>query len=795
MRLLRDAPIKQKLYAIILFTAATVLLIGLIMSVVFKVAAARDEGTARLQALASVLGANSRAALAFRDPETAAEVLETLSTQEDVAWAFITLPAGGTFARYTAHGMDETAGEDDNGVLGRYLFRLLRVNQPIVLDGRVIGNLTIAGDMRRMRSTLGQEVFLAFALFIGSMFLALLLTIRLQRIISEPVRRLRDAMGAVGSTRNFSRRAERVSNDELGSLTDGFNEMLGQLKAYDDELAGYRQDLESQVRLRTRELENAKQKAEAASLAKSDFLATMSHEIRTPMTGVIGFTGLLEKTALDTKQRDYTRIISSSARSLLDIIDDILDFSKMEAGKVELETQDFDLERLLADVRMLFSPKAIDKGLTLTTSIAHDVPTILNGDPVRFRQILTNVLGNAVKFTDRGQIDLHIEPAPARGQRIGLVVTLSDTGIGIPPDQQEKLFQPFEQGDGSITRRYGGTGLGLVITQRLVDLMDGEISVYSVPGQGSSFTIAVYFDPPAAPSLLLGEHRDAAAASKVPATSPSDEGAGAADLAGLRILVVDDSIVNLTLAEALLNDRQMRVVAVDSGDEALAVAGTERFDLILMDLEMPEMSGMDVARKLREPHRSTREVPIVAVTAHAFPEKRREVIEAGMNDLLAKPYLPDQLYAIVEKWCGGEMSTDVARLDTTVVGDPDIIFDREAALALTDGNEDLAASMLLEFLNRLPETELVIRDAATDHDYSRLLRQAHKLAGSSAAVGASRVQAQATYLQSCLELAPVPEQQVVEGVADLLKELERFRDAAGPDRGNAKGVPSDLRKT
>lgn len=653
MKFLRDAPIKQKLEAIILITAATVLLLNLFLFIAVEIGSARDEAAIRLQALAAVLGSNSSAAITFLDHETAADVLATLSSQDEVVQASIFRRDGKLFASYRSPRF-EAMGEVEQEAATEFLSGWIVVEEPIILDGEPIGQFRIVGDMSRMQSHLIYHSFLAMGVFGISMLLALLLSSRLQRVVSVPVRRLLDSMKEVTAKRDFSRRAEHIGNDELGTLVDGFNTMLERIQADDQELAAYRQDLERMVGERTQELKRAKEGAEAASKAKSEFLATMSHEVRTPMNGVIGFTNLLEKTGLDGQQREYVNIIGSSAKSLLTVIDDILDFSKMESGKLNLEHKNFALETLIDDVRDLFTPEAREKGVALTTSIAHGIPAVLHGDPSRLRQVLINLVGNAIKFTDHGQVSMRIEEDPQKDARIALRIMVSDTGIGITPEQQALLFQPFQQCDGSITRCYGGTGLGLVITKKLVSMMDGDITLSSVPDEGSTFTVVVRLDPPKE-SWTADSPVTSLPVSGMPVEDllgdPVALGASKPKLDNMSILLVDDNPINLKLTTTLLAYEQAEVVAVESAAEALKLVSAQPFDLILMDLEMPVMSGIEAARRLRLPHSGAEEVPIIALTAHAYPEKRQEVIEAGMNDLLAKPYYPEQLYDMIANLC------------------------------------------------------------------------------------------------------------------------------------------------
>ncbi len=639
MKFLRDVSIKKKLEAIILVTAAAVLLLSLVLFMAVKISSARSDATNHLRALATLLGANSDAAVVFGDKRAASEVLSTLSSQGDVILAQILLPDGTVFARYHSRIYPEGDEQDVRGSNQGFHLTQIAVEETIVVDGEVVALIRILGDMSQVHSILLQQAILVLGVFVLSMLLAMLLSSRLHRVVSEPVNHLRETMGVVAEKRDFSQRAERLSNDELGDLVDGFNMMLDQLQQYDRELRDYRQDLERQVVSRTQELEWAKGRAEDASRAKSDFLATMSHEIRTPMSGVLGFTSLLEKTDLDRQQKEYVEIVTSSARSLLAIIDDILDFSKMEAGKTRLEPTDFELAPLVESIRMLFTAKAAEKGIKLAVDMAPDIPPLLQGDPVRLRQVLVNLVDNAIKFTQRGQVSLRIILASMDSTGVDLCIEVSDSGIGMSPQQQEILFQPFQQSDSSITRRYGGTGLGLVITQRLVKLMGGEITLVSMPGKGSTFTALVHLGLPRA--SVAPESGDPGSASR----------SESFDLDGVAVLVVDDHPVNLMLATALLNDEGATAIGVKSAREALAEIRDQHFDLVLMDLEMPEMSGIEAARTLRQSAGANRNIPIIAVTAHAFPEKREEAIAAGMNDLLAKPYVPEQLFAMVQQWC------------------------------------------------------------------------------------------------------------------------------------------------
>ncbi len=496
-----------------------------------------------------------------------------------------------------------------------------------------------------------------------------------------------------------------------------------------------------------RDLLAAKSQAEEASRAKSAFLASMSHEIRTPLSAVIGMVDLASAGELDPARRDCLVTASDSARHLLTIVTDLLDFSKIEAGKLVLERVHFDLHEAVESAARTFSFQARQRGLELSTEIDPAAPRFVLGDPNRLRQVLVNLLGNALKFTEQGFVRVEVRPVdPGRPGKVGARVLVRDSGIGIPADKADTVFEQFTQAEGSISRRYGGTGLGLAICRRLVELMGGSIGVESAPGQGSTFFFNLVLEP--------GDQRLA------PEPEPRD-GESTAGEGRLKILLVEDNPVNVKVAALHLAHMGHEMVAAQDGVEALKLLARERFDAVLMDLEMPGMDGLEVTRRIRAGDaRFGRPldplIPIVAMTAHALAELRDRCLEAGMDGYVVKPANYPDLIRLLLRLARGERETGRLAQAAAMPAEPgpgeDLpVLDREAARKAMDLDESAFASVL-EFSLQEMDRRLRLAQAALEAgDDAALALHAHTLKGTAAGMGAPRCARRALALHNAAQ--------------------------------------------
>jgi len=708
----KDISIRSKISILVVAICLATLIVSSLLFFVFDSRQYKKMILEKVTITADVIGGNNTANIIFNNPQEAATVLRTLIADDGINVARIYDNDDNIFAEYIKEPEYAMSNLDfiTSNASHKYVKRTLLVKRPIILDNEKIGATFLNYSMEGYYARRISFIHFLLGLFTAALIIVLLLTVKLQRIISTPIINLTNTMRSIEKNLDYIT-VDDKRKDEIGQLINGFNSMITQIKQQNQDLV------------------LAKNQAENSAKIKDQFLANMSHEIRTPMNGVIGMAKLLENTPLSAEQKCFLDNISISASNLLVIINDILDFSKIEAGKMELEEIEFNLSNIIDTLNVVYTKTTADKRLYFKLNIDDNVPKMLWGDPTRLTQILNNLIGNAVKFTEYGGITLTIKSREMSHNFTHLKFIVSDTGIGIPQEKQDLIFKSFSQASSDTTRKYGGTGLGLTISRQLALMhKDGNLTVSSQIDKGSTFCFDVtYKQSNATPEPIV----------KTTERPKPIEGKNR-----VKVLLAEDNEINQLFVKTILKP-YFDVYSAENGKIVVDWLRKEDFDIILMDLHMPEMDGYQATSEIRKmDDERINNIPIIALTAAAIKGEREKCIDSGMNDYISKPFNPDELidkiFSLVtpsENIANKPEESPKSKIKPTEFK----YINTKYLDSITDGDENFQHQLVSIFIDQVPELKNNMLEAFESHNYHRLSEVAHKAKSSVAMMGMSQL--------------------------------------------------------